>query len=171
MLRPVWCNNGGTKSSACRSCILVYSRVMIFWFSNTVYFLHDGSEFIFYWGWQLCDAIVWAWLDCQARVSTCMPEVLKTDFAWQFHLVRLVQERCNSCGKPFLPFASLSMLSKKMQTGKKRINDDPMLITLGTNPCHGSTVTNWLEKDAARQQQTNKVAWRKVVIVHRLTLD
>lgn len=50
MLRPVWCNNGGTKSSACRSCIVVYSRVMIFWFSNTVYFLHDRSEFIFYWG-------------------------------------------------------------------------------------------------------------------------
>lgn len=122
MLRPVWCNNGGTKSSACRSCIVVYSRVMIFWFSNTVYFLHDRSEFIFYWGWQLCDAIVWAWLDCEARVSTCMPEVLKTDFAWQFHLFRLVQERCNSCGKPFLPskFASLSMLSKKMQTGKKK---------------------------------------------------
>ena len=74
--------------------------------------------------------------DRQARISTCMPEVIKME--------TLPDNSISSDSKKdAIPAESLSCrsnwpplvgLAKRCKVDHMRINDDPMLITLGTNP-------------------------------------
>lgn len=171
MLRPVWCNNGGTKSSACRSCIVVYSRVMIFWFSNTVYFCMIGLN-LFSIGAGNCamqlfgrDLIVKHVSPhaCPKFSRQTLPDNSISSDLSKKDAIRAESLSCRPSSPP------LVCLAKRCKREKK----GSMMIQCWSHwaQTHGSTVTNWIEKDAARQQQTTKVYWRKVVIVHRLTLD
>lgn len=136
MLRPVWCNNGGTKSSACRSCIVVYSRVMIFWFSNTVYFCMIGLN-LFSIGAGNCamqlfgrDLIVKHVSPhaCPKFSRQTLPDNSISSDLSKKDAIRAESLSCRPSSPP------LVCLAKRCKREKKRINDDPMLITLGANP-------------------------------------
>ena len=137
MLRPVWCNNGGTKSSACRSCIVVYSRVMIFWFSNTVYFLHDRSEFIFYWGGNCAMQLFGRDLIVKRVSPHACPKFSRqtlpdNSISSDLSKKDAIRAESLSCRPSSPPLVCLAKRCKREK--KKKTNDDPMLITLGANP-------------------------------------